>query len=111
VDKLMDGAAENLMDNPCRPPTSLPTTGYLDFQQQDRFISFPIGRWLDRGVQVMLPARLKLRLPEQPPPRIQSQPAEVASPTTGPIVPTFQPLFCNYQLVTFDHTTELRKSG
>jgi len=37
---------------PHRPPTSLPTTGCLDFQQQDFYILFPVGSCLDRGVHL-----------------------------------------------------------
>jgi len=40
---------------PHRPPTSLPTTGCLDFQQQDCYILFAVGSCLDRWDHLTLP--------------------------------------------------------
>lgn len=37
---------------PHRPPTSLPTTGCLDFEQQDFYFLFPARICLDRGFQL-----------------------------------------------------------
>ncbi len=81
----------------------LPTT-------DGRHIVLPRTTQPDRDRQI-LPQRLKLTLPPQPPPRITARAAQSSRPSHPSVVPTFEPRFKGFQHLGPCQVAELVKLG